>query len=103
MSTWVYRTMYKRKYYVYLVKFVTNLGKTKFYCGHSYAPADRYKRHLAGYGAKCLKEAWEIREMSVIAKFDTKTEAIDYEKKVKKLPFTRKSMLFDYGTDPSEL
>ena len=76
--------MDKKKYYTYLLLTQNNT----YYCGYTDDIKRRYKNHLSGLGAKYTK-ANKPQKIAFLELFETKSEAMKEEYKIKHL--TRKA------------
>lgn len=74
-----------KKHFVYILETETN----KLYCGYTDDIEKRYKAHLNGTGAKFTRANKPIR-IAYINEFETKSEALKEEYRIKKLPRTKK-------------
>ena len=74
-----------KKHFVYILETETN----KLYCGYTDDIEKRFKAHLNGTGAKFTRANKPIR-IAYINEFETKSEALKEEYRIKKLPRTKK-------------
>lgn len=79
-----------KKYYVYLLL----IENGSYYCGYTDDVEKRFQKHLSGKGAKYtrahkpLKIAWQ-------KEFDSKSEALKEEYRIKHLPHSEKIKLVE--------
>ena len=69
-----------KKYYTYLILTVDNT----LYCGYTDDPEKRFEKHKAGLAAKYTR-AHKPLKMVYVKEFDTKSEALKEERRIKKL------------------
>lgn len=74
-----------KKFYVYILLTLTN----KLYCGYTDNVEKRYKLHCIGKGAKFTRANKPIK-IVYTKEFDNKIEAQREERRIKKLPKTKK-------------
>ncbi len=77
-----------KKYYTYLILTVDNT----LYCGYTDDPEKRFEKHKAGLAAKYTR-AHKPLKMVYVKKFDTKSEALKEERRIKKLSRSQKEEL----------
>lgn len=69
-----------KKYYVYIILTIDK----KLYCGFTDDVEKRFQAHLEGKGSKCLR-GHKPDKIVYTARFDTKSEAMKEEYRIKKL------------------
>ena len=74
-----------KKYYTYLILTVDNT----LYCGYTDDPEKRFEKHKAGLAAKYTR-AHKPLKMVYVKEFDTKSEALKEERRIKKLSRSQK-------------
>jgi len=77
-----------KKYYTYLILTVDNT----LYCGYTDDPEKRFEKHKAGLAAK-YPRAHKPLKMVYVKEFDTKSEALKEERRIKKLSRSQKEEL----------
>ena len=77
-----------KKYYTYLILTVDNT----LYCGYTDDPEKRSEKHKAGLAAKYTR-AHKPLKMVYVKEFDTKSEALKEERRIKKLSRSQKEEL----------
>ena len=77
-----------KKYYTYLIVTVDNT----LYCGYTDDPEKRFEKHKAGLAAKYTR-AHKPLKMVYVKEFDTKSEALKEERRIKKLSRSQKEEL----------
>lgn len=77
-----------KKYYTYLILTVDNT----LYCGYTDDPKKRFEKHKAGLAAKYTR-AHKPLKMVYVKEFDTKSEALKEERRIKKLSRSQKEEL----------
>lgn len=77
-----------KKYYTYLILTVDNT----LYCGYTDDPEKRFEKHKAGLAAKYTC-AHKPLKMVYVKEFDTKSEALKEERRIKKLSRSQKEEL----------
>ena len=77
-----------KKFYTYLILTVDN----KLYCGYTDDPEKRFEKHKAGLAAKYTR-AHKPLKMVYIKEFDTKSEAMKEECRIKTLTRKQKEEL----------
>lgn len=77
-----------KKHYTYLILTVDNT----LYCGYTDKPEERFEKHRAGIAAKYTR-AHKPLKMVFLKKFDTKSEALKEEYRIKKLTRVQKEKL----------
>lgn len=77
-----------KKYYTYIILTVDN----KLYCGYTDDPQKRFEKHKAGIAAKYTR-AHKPLKMVYIKEFETKSEAMKEECRIKKLGRVQKEEL----------
>ena len=77
-----------KKHYTYLILTVDNT----LYCGYTDKPEERFEKHKAGIAAKYTR-AHKPLKMVYLRKFDTKSEALKEEYRIKKLKTVEKKAL----------
>ena len=77
-----------KKYYTYLILTVDNT----LYCGYTDDPEKRFEKHKAGLAAKYTR-AHKPLKMVYVKEFDTKSEALKEERRIKKLSRSQKEEL----------
>ena len=77
-----------KKYYTYLISTVDNT----LYCGYTDDPEKRFEKHKAGLAAKYTR-AHKPLKMVYVKEFDTKSEALKEERRIKKLSRSQKEEL----------
>lgn len=77
-----------KKYFVYIL--LTEKGT--FYCGYTDDVQKRFETHLLGKGAKYTRANKPIK-IVYIQEFNTKSEAMREERRIKKLTHKDKEML----------
>ena len=77
-----------KKYYTYLILTVDNT----LYCGYTDDPEKRFEKHKAGLAAKYTR-AHKPLKMVYVKEFDTKSEALKEERRIKKLSRRQKEEL----------
>ena len=77
-----------KKYYTYLILTVDNT----LYCGYTDDPEKRFEEHKAGLAAKYTR-AHKPLKMVYVKEFDTKSEALKEERRIKKLSRSQKEEL----------
>ncbi len=80
--------MYEKKFYTYLLLTENNT----YYCGYTDDIEKRYKKHLDGTGAKYTKANKPVK-IAYMATFNTKSEAMKEEYRIKKLSRADKEKL----------
>jgi len=80
--------MDEKKFYTYLLLTENNT----YYCGYTDDMEKRYKKHLDGTGAKYTKANKPLK-VAYLAVFNTKSEAMKEEYRIKKLSRTEKEKL----------
>ena len=76
-------------HYVYMIK----CDNGSYYTGYSTNPKARYEKHCVGTGAKYTR-AHKPKSMVVLYTFDSKSEALKKDYKVKQLTHKEKEALF---------
>lgn len=74
-----------KKYYVYIILTATN----KLYCGYTDDVEKRYKLHCEGKGAKFTRANKPLK-LVYTKEFNTKSEAMKEEYRIKRLPRNKK-------------
>ena len=77
-----------KKYYTYLILTVDNT----LYCGYTDDAEKRFEKHKAGLAAKYTR-AHKPLKMVYVKEFDTKSEALKEERRIKKLSRSQKEEL----------
>ena len=77
-----------KKYYTYLILTVDNT----LYCGYTDDPEKRFEKYKAGLAAKYTR-AHKPLKMVYVKEFDTKSEALKEERRIKKLSRSQKEEL----------
>ena len=77
-----------KKYYTYLILTVDNT----LYCGYTDDPEKRFEKHKAGLAAKYTRANKPLK-MVYVKEFDTKSEALKEERRIKKLSRSQKEEL----------
>ena len=77
-----------KKYYTYLILTVDNT----LYCGYTDDPEKRFEKHKAGLAAKYTR-AHKPLKMVYVKEFDTKSEALKEERRIKKISRSQKEEL----------
>ena len=77
-----------KKYYTYLILTVDNT----LYCGYTDDPEKRFEKHKVGLAAKYTR-AHKPLKMVYVKEFDTKSEALKEERRIKKLSRSQKEEL----------
>lgn len=77
-----------KKHYTYLILTVDNT----LYCGYTDKPEERFEKHKAGIAAKYTR-AHKPLKMVYLREFDTKSEALKEEYRIKKLKTVEKKAL----------
>ena len=77
-----------KKYYTYLILTVDNT----LYCGYTDDPEKRFEKHKAGLAAKYTR-AHKPLKLVYVKEFDTKSEALKEERRIKKLSRSQKEEL----------
>lgn len=77
-----------KKHYTYLILTVDNT----LYCGYTDKPEERFEKHKAGIAAKYTR-AHKPLKMVYLREFDTKSEALKEEYRIKKLKAVEKKAL----------
>lgn len=77
-----------KKYYTYLILTVDNT----LYCGYTDDPEKRFEKHKAGLAAKYTR-AHKPLKMVYVKEFDTKSEALKEDRRIKKLSRSQKEEL----------
>lgn len=77
-----------KKYYTYLILTVDNT----LYCGYTDDPEKRFEKHKAGLAAKYTR-AHKPLKMVYVKEFETKSEALKEERRIKKLSRSQKEEL----------
>ena len=77
-----------KKYYTYLILTVDNT----LYCGYTDDPEKRFEKHKAGLAA-IYTRAHKPLKMVYVKEFDTKSEALKEERRIKKLSRSQKEEL----------
>ena len=77
-----------KKYYTYLILTVDNT----LYCGYTDDPEKRFEKHKPGLAAKYTR-AHKPLKMVYVKEFDTKSEALKEERRIKKLSRSQKEEL----------
>ena len=77
-----------KKYYVYIILTVNN----KLYCGYTDDVEKRYNLHCSGKGAKFTRANKPLK-LVYTKEFETKSEALKEENRIKKLKRTEKLKL----------
>ena len=77
-----------KKYYTYLILTVDNT----LYCGYTDDPEKRFEKHKSGLAAKYTR-AHKPLKMVYVKEFDTKSEALKEERRIKKLSRSQKEEL----------
>lgn len=77
-----------KKYYTYLILTVDNT----LYCGYTDDPEKRFEKHKAGLAAKYTR-AHKPLKMVYVKEFNTKSEALKEERRIKKLTRSQKEEL----------
>lgn len=77
-----------KKHYTYLILTVDNT----LYCGYTDNPEERFEKHKAGIAAKYTR-AHKPLKMVYLREFDTKSEALKEEYRIKKLKTVEKKAL----------
>lgn len=80
--------MDRKKYYTYLLLTENNT----YYCGYTDDIEKRYKKHLEGSGAKYTKANKPVA-IVYLEQFETKSEAMKEEYRIKQLPRLYKETL----------
>ncbi|MBR1680934.1 GIY-YIG nuclease family protein [bacterium] len=80
--------MDEKKFYTYLLLTENNT----YYCGYTDDMEKRYKKHLDGTGAKYTKANKPVK-IAYLAAFNTKSEAMKEECRIKKLSRADKDKL----------
>ncbi len=82
--------MPEKKYYVYLLL----IENGSYYCGYTDDVQKRFQKHLSGKGAKFTR-AHKPVEIAWQSEFDTKSEALKAEHKIKNLTHEQKRLLVE--------
>ena len=77
-----------KRHYTYLILTVDNT----LYCGYTDKPEERFEKHKAGIAAKYTR-AHKPLKMVYLREFDTKSEALKEEYRIKKLKTVEKKAL----------
>jgi len=77
-----------KKHYTYLILTVDNT----LYCGYTDKPEERFEKHKAGVAAKYTR-AHKPLKMVYLRAFETKSEALKEECRIKKLTAVQKKEL----------
>ena len=77
-----------KKYYTYLILTVDNT----LYCGYTDDPEKRFEKHKAGLAAKYTR-AHKPLKMVYVKEYETKSEALKEESRIKKLSRSQKEEL----------
>lgn len=78
----------EKKYYVYILL----TEKNTYYCGYTDDVEKRFKAHSEGYGAKYTRANKPIKLLWT-KEFDSKSEAMKEERRIKKLKRKQKEEL----------
>ena len=82
--------MQERIFYTYLLLTENNT----YYCGYTDDIEKRYKKHLSGEGAKYTKANKPVK-IAYFTTFDTKSEAMKEEYRIKKMSRSDKDILVE--------
>ena len=82
--------MEEKKYYTYIIL----TEKNTLYCGYTDDVQKRYLAHLNGKGAKYTR-AFKPKELVFVKEFSSKSEAMNEETRIKKLPKKEKINLIN--------
>lgn len=80
-------------YYVYMLKCSDKKGKITFYTGYTNDPDRRLKEHSTGKGARYTAMR-TVLEMAIITTTQSRSNAMKYEREIKKLPRFKKLELY---------
>lgn len=80
----------EKKYFVYILETTDNT----LYCGYTDDVEKRFQAHLAGVGAKYTRAHKPVR-IAYCKEFETKSDAMKEECRIKKLPRTKKLELIN--------
>lgn len=83
-----------KKHYTYLILTVDNT----LYCGYTDKPEERFEKHKAGIAAKYTR-AHKPLKMVYLREFETKSEALKEEYRIKKLTPLQKRLLINDQTN----
>lgn len=83
-----------KKHYTYLILTVDNT----LYCGYTDKPEERFEKHKAGIAAKYTR-AHKPLKMVYLREFETKSEALKEECRIKKLTPIQKRLLLSDETN----
>jgi len=86
-----------KKHYTYLILTMDNT----LYCGYTDKPEERFEKHKAGLAAKYTR-AHKPLKMVYLKEFDTKSEAMKEEWRIKKLTRKQKEALINSSDNLSE-
>lgn len=78
----------EKKYYTYILLIENNA----LYCGYTDDVEKRFQAHLCGKGAKYTRAHKPVK-IVYVKEFDTKSEAMKEECRIKKLPHSEKLKL----------
>jgi len=79
-----------KKYYTYIIL----TEKDTLYCGYTDDVEKRFQAHLNGKGAKYTR-AFKPKKLVYVKEFDTKLQAINEERRIKKLARQEKLALIE--------